>query len=293
MSAEQPIKAAFLMLGAVVSFTAMAVAGREVHHQLDTFELMMYRSFIGIFVVVAVGGLSGTLGQITFRRMDLHVIRNASHFAGQNLWFFAVTLITLPQLFAFEFSVPLWVALVAPFILNEKLTATRLGAAIVGFIGILIVARPDQIGLTPGIVAAAVAALGFAGSAIATKLLTRTETVTCIMFWLTVIQAILGVAFSAWDLDVALPTLETLPWVIVVGLGGLLAHFCITSALRIASAMVVFPVDFLRLPLAAAIGIFWYGEPFQIQVFVGAAIILGAVFVNIRTEARAVRKISA
>jgi drug/metabolite transporter (DMT)-like permease len=81
--------------------------------------------------------------------------------------------------------------------------------------------------------------------------------------------------------------------VIVVGLGGLLAHFCITSALKIASASVVFPVDFLRLPLAAVIGIMFYDEPFQIQVFVGAAIILGAVFVNIRTEARAAKAVPA
>jgi drug/metabolite transporter (DMT)-like permease len=280
----QPIKAAAWMMGAVVSFTSMAVAGREVAGELDTFELMTFRSILGIAIVLIVGKWAGTLKQISTRNMRLHLVRNSSHFVGQNLWFYAVTVITLPQLFAFEFSVPLWVALLAPFFLSEKLTPIRLGSAIIGFGGILIVARPDQIGLSPGIIAAALCALFFAGSAISTKLLTRNHSTTCIMFWLTAIQAILGIIFAGYDGDFAWPSAQILPWVILVGFAGLFAHFCITSALQIAPAVFVFPMDFVRLPLAAGIGIMFYDEPFVIAVFIGAAIILAANFVNIWSE---------
>lgn len=279
------------MMGAVVSFTSMAVAGREVAHELDTFELMMYRSFLGIAIVLVVGRIAGTLRQINRQRMDLHLIRNSTHFIGQNLWFYAVTVITLPQLFAFEFSVPLWVALFAPFFLAEKLTIIRLGSAIVGFCGILIVARPDQIGLSPGIMAAALCPVFFAGTAISTKLLTKTQSTTCIMFWLTAIQATLGLVFAGYDGDIKVPSLDTLPWVILVGFAGLFAHFCITSALQIAPAVFVFPMDFVRLPLAATIGILYYDEPFAIGVFVGAAIIIGANLVNIRSEQQISRRV--
>lgn len=245
---------------------------------------MMYRSLLGIVIVLTVGRFAGTLHQINRRNMRLHLLRNSSHFVGQNLWFFAVTVITLPQLFAFEFSVPLWVALFAPFFLAEKLTRVRLGSALIGFCGILIVARPDQIGFSPGIIAAALCAIFFAGTAISTKLLTKTQSTTCIMFWLTVMQAVLGLGFAGYDGDIALPSTDTLPWVILVGIAGLFAHFCITSALHIAPAVFVFPMDFVRLPLAATIGILYYDEPFAIAVFVGAAIILAANFVNIRSE---------
>ncbi|MFT4715445.1 MAG: drug/metabolite transporter (DMT)-like permease [Paracoccaceae bacterium] len=280
----QPIKAALWMMGAVVSFTSMAVAGREVAHELDTFEIMAYRSLLGVVVVLLVGKWAGTLSQVSTQNMGLHLLRNSSHFVGQNLWFYALTVITLPQLFAFEFSVPLWVALFAPFFLSEKLTPIRLGSALIGFAGILIVARPDQIGFSPGIIAAALCALFFAGSAISTKLLTYNHSTTCILFWLTVIQAVLGLAFAGFDGDFALPSAQTLPWVILVGFAGLFAHFCITSALQIAPAVFVFPMDFVRLPLAASIGIFYYDEPLVIAVFVGAAIILAANFVNIWSE---------
>jgi drug/metabolite transporter (DMT)-like permease len=281
-----PVKAAIWMMGAVVSFTSMAVAGREVAHQLDTFELMLYRSLLGIVIVLFVAKAGGNLHQINTRNMRLQILRNTSHFIGQNLWFFALSLITLPQLFAFEFSVPLWVALFAPFFLSEKLTPIRFGSAIVGFAGILIVARPDQIGLSAGIIAAALCALFFAGTGIATKLLTRCQSVTSIMFWLVTIQAILGLVTAGYDGDIALPTSETLPWVILVGFAGLFAHFCITSALNLAPAIFVYPMDFVRLPLAAVVGILYYDEPFAIAVFIGAAIILSANFVNIWSERR-------
>lgn len=286
MSQSHPLKAAAWMMGAVVSFTSMAVAGREMAHQLDTFEIMTYRSLLGIVVVLAVGKWAGNLGQITSQHLGLHAIRNISHFIGQNLWFYAVTIITLPQLFAFEFSVPLWVALFAPFFLSERLTAVRLGAAVTGFFGILIIARPDQLGLNPVFIAAAISALGFTGSAIATKLLTRTQTTTCILFWLVIMQAAFGLICAGYDGDIALPTAETLPWVILVGFAGLFAHFCITNALHIAPAIIVFPMDFVRLPLAAVIGITFYDEPVETLVFLGAAIIIGANFLNIRAEQR-------
>ncbi len=291
MSGAQPIKAALFMVMAGISFTSMAVAGRELAHELDTFEIMAYRSLLGIVIVLMVGKWAGTLGQINTQQLGLHAIRNVSHFIGQNLWFYAVTVITLPQLFAFEFSVPLWVAIFAPFFLSERLTPMRIATALIGFVGILIVARPDQIGLSPGIMAAAVSALGFTGAAIATKLLTRAQSITCIMFWLTLMQAGFGIVCAGYDLDIALPTLTSLPWVLLVGVAGLFAHFCITSALSIAPAVIVFPVDFIRLPLAATVGILLYQEPFEIAVFVGAVIIFGAVFMNIRTESRAAARL--
>ena len=282
--ANDPIRAGLWMMGAVVSFTLMAVAGREVLHELDTFEVMMYRSFLGICIVLFFSKVAGTVSEINTQQLTLHLTRNITHFTGQNLWFFAVTAITLPQLFAFEFSVPIWVALFAPIFLSEKLTKRRLFAALIGFLGILIVARPDNIGVTPGIIAAALCAICFTGTGIATKLLTRTQSITCILFWLTAMQAILGIICAGYDFDISFPSLSSLPWVILIGLAGLVAHFCITRALQLADAIVVYPMDFVRLPLATTVGVLFYNEPIQILVFVGAVIILGANFLNIISE---------
>jgi len=286
MNLKNPSKAALWMLGAVVSFSSMAVAGREMASELDTFEIMMYRSFIGVLIVLTVGGFAGTLSQISRKRFGLHLTRNVSHFAGQNLWFYAVAIIPFAQLFAFEFSTPLWVAILAPIFLAEKLTKVRVMAAILGFIGILIVAQPGTITIGPGIIAAAFCALGFAGAYIATKLLSRTESMTCIMFWLTAMQLVLGVICAVYDGDVAVPSWSALPLVMLIGCAGLLAHYCITSALKLAPAVIVSPMDFLRLPVMAFIGATFYNEGFNVWIILGALIVFAANFWNIWEESR-------
>ena len=96
------LKAALWMSGAIASFSAMAVAGRSISFELDTFEIMMYRSIIGIIVMVMVIHFRGLWSQITRQNLGQHVFRNLAHFTGQNLWFFAITVIPLAQVFALE-----------------------------------------------------------------------------------------------------------------------------------------------------------------------------------------------
>lgn len=274
------------MIGAIVSFTAMAIAGRAVSLDLDTFEIMMYRSLIGILIVVSVASLAGTLREVRTEKLGLHFIRNLSHFAGQNLWFYSITVIPLAQVFALEFTSPLWVMVLAPLVLGERLTRSQAIAAIIGFIGILVVTRPSPDTFEIGILTAALAAIGFAGSAVFTRKLTRTESITCILFFLTVTQAGMGIVFAGYDGDIALPTAASLPWVVVIAIAGLVAHFCLTIALSLAPATIVMPIDFTRLPIIAIVGVVLYAEPLDPFVMIGAVLIFGANYYNIWSSTR-------
>jgi len=280
------LKATLWMIGAIVSFSSMAVAGRQISATLDTFEIMMYRSFVGVIIVIAVAACAGTLKQINFVQFKLHVIRNICHFTGQNLWFAALTMIPLAQLFAIEFTSPLWILLLAPLLLGEALTKHRLFAAFAGFVGILIVVRPSADTLNLGVFLALFAAIGFAGSLVFTRKLTRTDSITSILFFLTVLQAIFGIVCAGIDGQIALPSAAIAPWLLMVGIAGLLAHFCLTTAVSLAPVTVIVPIDFLRLPLIAVIGALFYGEGLDIWVFVGAILIFGANYANIWIETR-------
>lgn len=280
------LKAALWMSGAIASFSTMAVAGREAAAQLDTFEIMMYRSLIGVVVVVAVAGITGTWRQINRDSLGAHLVRNMAHFTGQNLWFYAVTVIPLAQVFALEFTSPLWVIVLSPLILGERLTLVRGIAAIMGFIGILIVARPDMAGINAGVVTAAASAIFFALTIMFTKRLTRSQTITCILFYLTTMQLVMGLIAAGYDGDIALPDVASLPFVIMIGFAGLLAHYCMTNALAIAPATVVVPIDFIRLPAIAIIGMLLYNETVDVWVFLGAAIIFAGNYLNIWVETR-------
>jgi drug/metabolite transporter (DMT)-like permease len=272
------------MGGAIFSFTAMAVAGRQVAATHDTFEIMLWRSAVGFLVVVAVGAALGRLGAVRADRLGSHVIRNLFHFTGQNLWFWALTMIPLAQVFALEFTSPIWVILLSPLVLGERLTRPRLIAAALGFAGILIVARPDFAALDPGVLAAAGSALFFAATTLMTKRLTRGEHIVSILFWLTLMQFALGLVTAGWDGRIALPTAATLPWIVLIGLCGILAHLCLTTALSLAPASFVVPIDFIRLPVIAAVGMALYDEPVDLLVMLGAAVIFFGNWINIRAE---------
>ncbi|MBD3764194.1 MAG: DMT family transporter [Rhodobacterales bacterium] len=281
----RPLAAALWMTGSVASFTAMAVAGRSVAAELDTFELMLWRSLIGLGLILALGCAAGRLGRIRANRLRTHLVRNVFHFGGQNLWFWSLTAIPLAQVFALEFTSPLWVILLGPWLLAEPITRARALAAALGFLGILIVARPDFGALNPGVLAAAASAIGFAGSTIFTKRLTRHEAAISILFWLTVMQAGFGLATAGWDGDIAWPSAAAWPWVALIGVAGLVAHACLTTALTLAPAAVVVPVDFARLPLIAVVGMLVYAEPIKTAVALGGALILLGNWLNLRAGA--------
>jgi drug/metabolite transporter (DMT)-like permease len=289
MQQSYPLKAAAWMMGAIVSFTAMAVAGRELQADMNTFELMLYRSAIGFAIVLLlVWRNAAGFSQVRSRHFGMHVKRNLFHYTGQNLWFFAVAHIPLSQLAALEFTNPIWVALLAPFLLGETLTRTRLMAAGLGFIGVLIVAQPGAAPIEPGHVAALLAAVCFALNTIFTRQIMAFDDVLCVLFWMTLLQGSASLVLSLPG-GIPGPNLDNLPWLLVVGITGLTAHYSLTSALGYAPASIVAPMEFLRLPLIAVVGMWVYHEPLRPAVFVGAALIIAGNLISLRAESRGLR----
>lgn len=280
------LRATIFMSGAILSFSTMAIMGRMVSGDLDTFEIMLYRSLVGLAVIAGFVAWKNAWSDMKTQRIRVHAVRNLSHFAGQNLWFFAVTVAPLAQVFALEFTSPIWVLILAPLVLGEKLTRVRIFAGICGFIGVLIVTRPLSQEISVGAITAALSAIGFAGSILFTKKLTKTEPTLRILFYLTAMQAVFGLICAGYDLDITLPSMQTILPVVTIGCAGLLAHYCLTSALSEAPATVVIPMDFVRLPAIAVVGYAFYYETLDIYVFLGALIIFFGNYINIWTETR-------
>jgi len=286
---NRPLAAALWMTGAIAAFTAMAVATRQINGAHDTFEILAYRSVVGFVLVIAGAALLGQLGRIRAQRLGGHLVRNIFHFTGQSLWFWAITMIPLAQVFALEFTSPIWVILLSPLVLGERLTRRKLAAAALGFVGVLIVARPDFTTVEPGVLAAIGAAFFFASTTLMTKALTKGEAIVGILFWLTLMQAGFGFAAVLADGSITLPTAPTLPWLALIGVAGVTAHLCLTSALSLAPASSVVPIDFARLPVIAAIGAVFYGEAVAVTLFLGAGLIFLGIWLTLQGGASGTR----
>jgi drug/metabolite transporter (DMT)-like permease len=273
-------RAATWVGGWLALMTLMAVAGREAGRELDVFQVMMLRSLMGLVLIAPLIRSAGGLHVVRTKRWRGHLGRNIAHYAAQYGWLLAVTMIPLTQVISIEFTMPLWVALLAAAFLGERLTPTRIAAAVLGLAGVAVIVRPAADAVDPGQLIALAAAVGFAVAVTMVKSLTRTETPASILFWMTVIQLGLGLVpgIAVWR-D---PTAAGWGWVVVVAICGTYSHFCLANALRHADATTVVPMDFLRVPLTALAGWLVYGERIDLFTVAGAALILAANVLNLR-----------
>lgn len=273
-------KAALWMAGWLSLMVVIAVAGRQAARELAVFQIMLLRSVIGIGLLYPLIHAHGGFRTLGTRRPWHHAGRNAVHYAAQYGWFVALTMIPLAQVVAIEFTNPLWTVLLAAVFLGERLTGWKVLAVLLGLAGVALIVRPAAGALNAGQWIALAAALGFAISLIAVKSLTRTDDAVVIMFWMLVVQSLIGIgpALATWRW----PSSTGWGWVLLVAFCGTYSHYCMTRAMRHAEATVVVPMDFLRVPLSALAGWAVYAERIDLLTVAGTLMILGANLLNLR-----------
>jgi drug/metabolite transporter (DMT)-like permease len=276
------IRAALWMFGAIMSFMAMALSGRELSAELKTFEILFFRSVIGLVIVALLLHRAGWT-QVRTRAFGKHFVRNVAHFGGQYGWFYGLAFIPLTEVFAIEFTTPIWTAILATFFLGERMNAMRILAIVVGFIGTLVILRPGASMINPATLAVLGSAFAYAISSTLTKRLSDTETPFAILFYMTAIQLPLAMATAMTNW--VWPSARLWPWIAVVAITALSAHYCLARAFRLADATLIAPLDFLRLPLIAVAGWIFYGEALNPWVIVGAVIVFCGTWLNLRSTA--------
>jgi len=269
------------MLLALSCFSTMAVAVRELSGALSTFEIMSFRSGIGLLLMAAVIVMRGRQEWRT-TQLPRHFARNLVHYVGQFAWFYALAVIPLASVFALEFTTPVWTTLFAALFFHERLTTGRIVAVASGFVGVIIMLRPGLVQWPLAAYGMLLCAACYGLTHNLTKTLTAKNSTLTILFYMMLLQLPLGLipALQHW----VWPTLLQLGWLLLIGTAGLFAHFCMTRALALSDASVVIPLDFLRLPLVAWIGFTFYGEPLNMWTVVGAVLMLAGILFNLRAE---------
>jgi drug/metabolite transporter (DMT)-like permease len=274
------------MTGTLVSFSIMAVSVRELGNVLNLFELLMVRSFGGLMMLVLIMAAKPALfRQLPLRRPVIHLVRSGTHFMANLLWAHAVIVLPLATVFAIEFMMPVWAGLLAVIVLRERFTISRAGSIVLGFIGVLVIVRPGFEAFQPAALGVLVASLGYAVANITMKQLVQVQAPFAILFWMGVIQSVMAL----FGIDPLFPLrLTPIQWLWAAGIafGGTAAHYCIANAMRSGDAVLVVPLDFLRLPLIAVVGWLIYAEKIDLAVFLGAGMIVTGLVWNLRAEMR-------
>ncbi|KPF42303.1 DMT family transporter [Rhizobium sp. AAP43] len=268
------------MVTSVLLLLLMSVSGRVVTRDINVFQAMEMRSVIAFFMLLPLVYREGGLRAMRTEILPRHIGRNLAHYVGQYAWLMALTMIPLAQVISIEFTAPIWAAFLAAFFLNERLTWRKGIVILFGLAGVAFIVRPGVAPLNPGHLIVLGAAVVFAISFIATKALTRRDSATKIIFWMLVVQSIVGLvpALNVWTW----PSASTWPFIVLLAFSGSFAHFCMAKALSHADATVVMPMDYLRVPLSALIGYLLYAEAIDGFTAAGAGLILVGNLFNLR-----------
>jgi len=273
---QNSLHAVLWMGGAVLSFSLMAVAVRELLHSMGVLQILFLRTLVTFLMVVGTIPRVG-IAPLRTRRFPAHLARALMHLGGQFCWMYAIAALTLATVFAIEFTMPVWVALLAVLFLGEHMNRGRVVALVLGLAGIAIILRPGLGAFHPAALVMVLGSMFYAGNVIMTKRLSSTDSPFAVLFWMSATQlpVTLAAALPGW----VTPGPADLPWILVIGAG-----YSMTRAMKLGDATLVVPVDFLRLPLIAVVGALFYGEPLEAAVFAGAVVIFAGSYYSLMRE---------
>ncbi len=276
------------MICAGAGFAAMIGMIRHVAESgVHPFEIAFFRNFFGL---VAMAPWIAGAGPPALRtdRHPLYTLRAVAGVVSMLAWFSAVSLMPITEAVALSFTAPFFTTILAALVLGEIVRLRRWTAVAVGFLGALVILRPQDTGI--GAFEAArvlVSAATQAASAICIKALSRTESpnaiVAYMVIYLTPMSLVPALFFWTW------PSWGQLGWLALLGIAATLAHQCYTRAVRIADASAIASFDFARLVFVALIGWFVFGQRSDVWTWIGAAVILASGVYIADREARASR----
>tara|TARA_R110001599_G_scaffold353826_1_gene599247 strand:+ start:20088 stop:20999 length:912 start_codon:yes stop_codon:yes gene_type:complete len=269
------------MLVALSCFSLLAIASRELTAVMGTVEILFWRSLLGCAIVVVLLARAGVLNWqgLQPQLAGWHLLRNAPHFAGQCAWLVAIAALPLAEVFALEFTTPLWAALLAALFMGEALNRGRWISLLLGFAGVLLILRPGAAVINFASLVMLAGAFGFGITVIVTRKLTQLLqghrfAFLLVLFYMTLMQGLMSLALLLLTAEVHLPPAGSGLWLVAAAVAALAAHYCLTRALSNADASVVMPMDYLRLPLIMVVAWWLYGESVTLWLLLGAALII-------------------
>ena len=285
LSLPDNLRGALWMLVSVAGATGMTVMVRELTPEMHSAMIVFLRSLVGLLFVLPLLLRRDAVRKLRVARPGLHLLRGVLTALALNTGFYALWKLPVATATILFFLAPVFSTMLAPLMVGEKVGPTRWTAVGVGFLGALIVLRPDLGGFDLASLAAIASSLCFALVLLLGKLASRTDGADAVFFWTVILSGLLTLpmALPVWHLPTALWV-----WVALLALSASssLRGYADIRAYAIGEASFVGPVSYLRLPAVALAGWWLYAERLDAATLLGGAIIAASTLVIMLRERR-------
>ena len=261
-----------LMIISGFSFVVMHSAAKFLSDQIHIFEITFLRCALVAFVLAPMIFKEGKSSLIT-KQPKFQIYRIITNSIAMLCFFYGLTLTTLAEVTALNLTVPIFTTLLAFLFLNEKLKKHRLSALFIGFLGAIIVLRPD-ISINIGGILILISALIWSVSLIFIKKLTETDSPVTISLYAGV--GMVPATFVAAYPYLIMPNLYQFLIILFIAVTGTIAQTLLNSAFKRGQLAILLPFDYLKLIWSVLIGYTIFVESTTISLWIGGTLIVGA-----------------
>ena len=273
------VLAVFFMIFSGLFATSMHCLIRFATEENHPFEVAFFRTIFVLIIFLPIVAKNG-FNSLKPNNIKLQTYRAIVGSVAMLCMFYGLSITELAKATALMFTVPIFATILAIIFLKEIVGIRRWSAMFVGFIGALIVLRPDvQLGLGPLLILCG--SLLWSSSVLMAKKLTQTDNTMTITFWQAagLIPATFILATQVWEW----PTMNQLFMFLLIAIAGTMTHWFLNEALKRAEISALLPLDYLRLIWSVSLGFIFFDELPHAGLWFGAALILGAsTYIGIR-----------
>ena len=295
MQPHNIVRGILFMCAASAIFPIMNAMVKHLSAELPTAEIVWARNLSHfVFVTLIFAPRRGWRLAAT-QRLGSQILRSCFLLGSNVFYFTAIAYVPLAEASAISFISPFLVALIAAFVLKERVGIGHWIAIGVGFIGALIIIRPGSGELPWQAVFVLFSSTFYATYQVMTRGLAGDDSPETSVFYAAMVGSVLTtlVVPFVWQTPASLQTVIELT---SLGVFGGLGHYCVARALMWGPAPVISPFQYVQLLAASLFGYFIFGDVPSVWTYVGAVIIIASgvsIALRARRDEQAAKKAGA
>jgi hypothetical protein len=262
--------------------SVMSAMIRHISEKFHVFEIVFFHNIVAFLFVLPLVAKTGFVASIKTKKLPLHILRAVLGVVSFSIYFYALTVIPLTQARAIALSSPLISSLFAIFFLKEKSNLHKWVAIIIGFLGSLLILRPESSDFSYATLLVIAAVCMWSVIDMIMKILGSENTITQ-FFYFTGIMSLLSLPGALYYWQTPENLTEWL-WLIGIGIVFVMNIIAIFQAFKYADVTTIMPFDFTGMVFTAIIAYFAFGEIIEPEVLIGGVIIVASSIYIIRKE---------
>jgi len=287
------IKAAGFLICGVFLFSTQDVIVKWISGGYPVHEIVLIRSISGVIPLLFLAHFLGELHTLRTRRYIPHIVRSFIMFSAYTCFYLSLAALPLAETVTLFFSSPLFITILSSIMLDEKIELRCWIAVVTGFLGVILMLKPNMSNINPAALLAVISAFCYALGSVITRKLGKTESGVALAFYPTVtyiffasgigllLQHIapndtshpsLGFLFHTW----CLPSQNALLWMLLMGLMAAMGFFCLSQAYRLAQPALIAPMEYLAVPMSVIWGYAVWNEVPGPQSILAAFLIIAS-----------------